>query len=75
MAARRTHAVHGSEIRDVAVEIGGEDVARAWERVVTGSSLVSAVEVEDALHVVAGVSVPPAPRAKEQKVLSNHPKG
>jgi predicted metalloprotease with PDZ domain len=74
-AERRSHAVRGSEIRDVAVETGGEDVARVWDRVVAGLSLISADEVTDALRVVAGVSIPAAqPRAKEQKVLSNHPK-
>ena len=41
-----------------------------------GSSLLSSDEVTDALGVVTGVSVPAAtPRAKERKVLSNHPKG
>jgi len=72
---RGAHVVRGSEIRDVAVEVGGQDVARIWDRVVEGSSLVSADEVTDALRVVTGVDLPAAqPRAKEQKVLSNHPK-
>jgi predicted metalloprotease with PDZ domain len=75
-AERRSHVVRGSEIRDVAVTVGGEDVGRVWDRVVEGSSLLSSDEVTDALRVVTGVSVPAAaPRAKERKVLSNHPKG
>ena len=74
-AERRSHVVRGSEIRDVAVTVGGEDVAHVWDRVVDGSSLLSADEVTDALRVVTGVSVPAAAlRAKERKVLSNHPK-
>jgi len=73
---RHSHAVRGEEIRDAAVEIGGADVARVWDRVVAGSSLIPADEVTDALRVVTGVDIPIAhPRAKEQKVLSNHPKG
>jgi hypothetical protein len=56
--------------------VGGEDLARIWDRVVDGSSLLSADEVTDALRVVTGVNVPAAAlRAKERKVLSNHPKG
>jgi predicted metalloprotease with PDZ domain len=74
-AERGSHVVRGSEIRDVALEVGGGDLARIWDRVVEGSSLVSADEVTDALQVVTGVPIPVAQsRAKEQKVLSNHPK-
>jgi predicted metalloprotease with PDZ domain len=74
-AERPSHVVHESEIRDVAVEVGGNDVARVWDRVVAGSSPLSADELTAALQVVTGVGVPAArPRAKERKVLSNHPK-
>ena len=73
---RRSRVVRGSEIRDVAVTVGGEAVGLVWDRVVEGSSLLSSDEVTDALRVVTGVSVPAAAlRAKERKVLSNHPKG
>jgi len=72
---RRLHVIRGSEIRDVAVELGGDEVARVWDRVVAGSGPISVDEVTNALRVVTGVSVPsPQPRAKERKVLSNHPK-
>ncbi len=75
-AARRTHVVRASEIRDIAVEIGGPGVARVWDRVVAGASLLSEDEVTAALHVVTGGDIPRAPlRAKERKVLSNHPNG
>ena len=75
-AERRSRVVRGSEIRDVAVTVGGEAVGLVWDRVVEGSSLLSSDEVTDALRVVTGVSVPAAAlRAKERKVLSNHPKG
>jgi len=75
-AERRSRAVRQNEIRDVAVEIGGADVARVWTRVVDGANLVSPDDVADALRVVAGIDAPaPLPRAKELKVLINHPKG
>ncbi len=73
---RRTHVVRGNEIRDIAVEIGGPGVARVWDRVVEGTSLLSEDEVTEALHVVTGGDVPRPPlRAKERKVLSNPPTG
>ena len=74
-AERRAHAVTGTEIRDTATGVGGDEVARIWDRVVDGASLISADEVTDALRTVTGVDVAPSrPRAKETKVLSNHPK-
>jgi predicted metalloprotease with PDZ domain len=74
-AERRSHVVRENDIRDVAVKVGGDDVARVWDRVVEGSSALSADEVTAALRVVTGVSLPAArPQAKERKVLSNHPK-
>jgi predicted metalloprotease with PDZ domain len=73
-AERRSHVVRGDDIRDIALEIAGAGLARIWDRVVAGSSLLSEEEVTDALRVVTGGDVPAAPpRAKEQKVLSNHP--
>ncbi len=72
---RRSHAVRESEIRDVALEVGGDDVARVWDRVVEGSALISVDEVTEALRIVAGVAAGAPLRAKELKVLSNHPKG
>ena len=75
-AERRSRVIRGAEIRSVAVEVGGDDVARVWDRVVDGTSLISADEVTEALRIVAGVGAPTDhPRAKELKVLSNHPKG
>ena len=74
-AERRTHVVTGSEIRDAVTGVGGDDVARIWDRVVDGATLISADEVRDALRIVTGTDVAPSqPRAKEAKVLSNHPK-
>jgi predicted metalloprotease with PDZ domain len=70
---RRTHAVRGTEIQELAIDVGGSEVERAWNRVVAGTRLISEDEVRDALRVVTGGTVAaPAPRAKEQKVLS-HP--
>jgi predicted metalloprotease with PDZ domain len=74
-AERRSHAVRGNEIRDIAIETGGGSVGRVWDRVVAGANLISEDEVTEALHVVAGGNAPAPPlRAKEQKVLSHHPK-
>jgi predicted metalloprotease with PDZ domain len=71
---RRTHAVTVAEIRDLLVETGGGSVERVWDRVVAGATLISEDDVTDALRVVTGDTVAaPAPRAKERKVLSNHP--
>jgi predicted metalloprotease with PDZ domain len=72
--ARRTHAVRGSELRDLAVRAGGNGVGAVWDRVVTGTALISEADVARALRVVAGVEVAaPAMRAKERKVLRRHP--
>ncbi len=74
--ARRSHAVRTAELRTIAVEIGGGDVARLWDRVVAGSALIPEDEVTGALREVAGVDLPAGRlRAKERKVLSNHSKG
>jgi predicted metalloprotease with PDZ domain len=66
---RRSHAVSEAEIRDIAVGIGGDGVARTWDRVVAGTASITEAEVTDGLRAVTGQAVfPPAP-AKERKVL------
>ncbi|HXY70093.1 MAG TPA: hypothetical protein VEH62_11630 [Gemmatimonadales bacterium] len=67
--------VDDDEIRDAAVEVGGEAAGRVWRRVVAGTSPITEGEVTEALRAVTGLPVTgPAPVAKEQKVLIGHPK-
>ncbi len=74
-AGRSTRRIAESEIRDVAMAIGGRSVAGLWGRVVEGESLLSRDEVVSALRTVTALEVPaPALNAKERKVLIGHPK-
>ena len=74
-ASRSSHRVAEGEIRDIAIAIGGSGVARLWDRVVDGESLISRDEVASALRAVTGLDVTaPAFNAKEQKILIGHPK-
>lgn len=74
-ASRSSHRVAEGEIRDIAIAIGGSGVARLWDRVVDGESLISRDEVASALRTVTGLDVTaPAFNAKEQKILIGHPK-
>ena len=69
------HRVRETEIRRIAVEIGGGGVAHVWRRVVEGTTLLTEAEVTDALRLVTGLPVgAPAANAKEQKILIGHPK-
>ncbi len=73
-AARRSHRLRETEIRDVVVDIGGENAARAWRRVVEGTTLLAMSEVTDALRGVTGRSLePPATPLKHRKVLGPAP--
>lgn len=69
------HRVRETEIRRLAVAVGGGGVARVWRRVVEGTTLLTAAEVTDALRAVTGLPVAaPAAIAKGQKILIGHPK-
>lgn len=69
-AARRSHRLRETEIRDVVVDVGGENAARAWRRVVEGTARLAESEVTDALRGVTGRSLaPPVTTFKHRKVL------
>lgn len=72
--ARRSHRLRESEIRDVVVELGGEDAARAWRRVVEGSALLTEAEVTQALRDVTGRTIePPQEQPKRRKTFGPSP--
>ncbi len=68
---RRSHVVQESEIRALAIETGGAEAGRTWDRVVGGTEEITEAEVTDALRMVTGLAVSPPPvPAKERKTLS-----
>ncbi len=71
---RRSHAVTEAEIGDAVAEAGGRKARREWARVVTGTDLITADQVADALRAVTGVDLPPPPPAfNVPKALSRPP--
>ncbi len=74
-ADRPSRRVAEDEIRGIAIAIGGGGVARLWDRVVDGESLITRDDVTSALRTVTGLDVAvPDFNAKERKVLIGHPK-
>jgi predicted metalloprotease with PDZ domain len=67
---RRSRFVPESEMRAMAVRLGGPEVAAVWDRVVSGTEILSEEDVRVALRVVTGRTFDaPAPLSKERKEL------
>lgn len=69
-ATRRSRNVRETEIRDAAIALGGPGVQQLWEKVVTGTELLTEDDVSSALQVVTGRAFAPPPLAKARKELA-----
>lgn len=73
-AQRHSRRVRESEIRDVVMQVGGEEAARAWRSVVEGSALLTEAEVTEALRRATGRPIQPPPdRFKRHKTFGGSP--
>lgn len=71
---RRARTASETEIRDAVIDAGGRPAEREWDRVVTGTGLVTLTQVAEALRTVTGTEFPPpAPPARTPKALATTP--
>lgn len=72
-ATRRSRSVREAEIRQLVREVGGNDAARTWERVVEGTAMLTADDLTSALRVVTGRTFTVPDRPKRRKTLTGTP--